>query len=187
MPDMQEETDEQLVERTQQGDAGAFGVLVERFEPKMTRYASRFLYDYEDREDAVQNVFLRAYENIQSFRTSERFSPWLYRVAHNVFINIIRKKGREKVSFVDLDTLFPAGVPDDAMSEASIVDDYPHMDAHIARLDPKYREVLVLFYFEEKGYDEIADILHIPKSTVGVRLARGRAVLKKIINESTTL
>lgn len=176
----QTETDEQVAHRVQQGERDAFGILVDRYEQKMLRYAHRFLYTYEDREDAVQEVFLRAYEHIQSFRTTERFSPWIYRIAHNIFINTIRKKGRERVSFVDLDTLFPAGVPEESTDESFAIP--PGFEQALATLDPKYREVLVLFYFEEKSYDDIADILRIPKATVGVRLARGRAGLKKLLH-----
>lgn len=167
------ETDEQIALRVQHGDREAFGTLVDRYEQKMLRYAHRFLYSYEDREDAVQEVFVRTYEHIQSFHSTERFSPWIYRIAHNVFINTIRKKGRERVSFVDLDTFFPSGIPEQTTEEPFSIP--AGLEQTLASLDPKYREVLVLFYFEEKSYDEIADILHIPKATVGVRLARGRA------------
>ncbi len=175
---MESESDELVAARVQQGDTEAFGVLVDRYEPKMSRYAQRFLSHYEDREDAVQDVFLRAYERIQSYRSTERFSPWLYRVAHNVYVNLIRSRGREKVRFVDLDTFFPAGIPDETQPDMPDVVD---MAPFIATLDPKYREAIVLFYYEEKSYEDIAAILQIPKATVGVRLARARAALKKIM------
>ena len=184
-PEHAPESDEQVAARVQAGEKDAFGILVDRYEQKITRYADRFLYDYEDRRDAVQDVFVRAYENIRSFRTSERFSPWLYRVAHNVFVNIIRKKGREKVSFVDLDTLFPAGIPDE--TDAASDDLSEEVAQHLSKLDAKYREVLVLFYFEHNTYEEIASILQIPKATVGVRLARARAALKGIISDNETV
>lgn len=173
------ESDEMVAARVQSGEREAFGILVERYEKKLTRYADRFLYDYEDRRDAVQDVFLRAYERIQSFRTSERFSPWIYRVAHNVFVNIIRKRGRERIAYIDLDTLFPGGIPDEATWQFVA----PDMERHLAKLDPKYREVVVLFYYENKSYEDISDILHIPISTVGVRLARARKALGTLIDD----
>ncbi len=177
-------TDESVALQVQQGHTELFGVLVERYEPKMTRYAQRFLRDPADREDALQEIFLRAYEHLQTFNPHARFSPWLYRVAHNVFVNSIRRRGRERISFVDLDTLFPMGVPDEAETRERITDMYPDVEQRLSHLPAKYREVLVLFYFEEKSYEEIADILHIPKATVGVRLKRARDVLKDNITNT---
>ena len=97
---MTEQTDEQIAIAVQKGDAQAFGLLVERFEPKLLRYARKFLFDYEDGKDMVQEVFIKAYGNIQSFDTSRSFSSWIYRIAHNEFINAIRKKGRSRFLFL---------------------------------------------------------------------------------------
>lgn len=182
------ETDEYVAGLVQTGDTDAFSILIERYEQKMTRYARKFLYNYNDREDAVQDVFIKAYQNIKSFRTSERFSPWIYRIAHNTFLNVVRTQSREKVSFFDTDQLFGMHLTD--TSEETLREqryDREILEHHLGQLDVKYREVLVLFYFEEKDYDEIADILHIPKSTVGVRLARARARLKSIMSTNNTL
>ena len=177
------ETDEYVAGLVQAGDTDAFGVLIARYESKMLRYAHKFLYNYHDREDAVQDVFIKAYQNIQSFRTSERFSPWIYRIAHNTFLNVVRAHSREKVSFFDTDQLFGMHIADtseEALREQRYDNDM--LEHYLGEIDVKYREVLVLFYFEEKDYEEIAEILRIPKSTVGVRLARARDRLKTIIN-----
>lgn len=104
---MTQQTDEQIAKAVQKGDSEAFGALVERYEPKLLRYAKKFLFNYEDGKDTVQEVFIKAYANIQSFDSSRSFSSWVYRIAHNEFINAIRKKGREPISFFDPDTLFP--------------------------------------------------------------------------------
>lgn len=174
-------TDEEIAALVQQGNTDAFGDLVERYEKKIMRYANKFLYVYQDREDAVQDVFVKAYQNIQSFRTSERFSPWIYRIAHNTFLNVVRKQSKEKVSLFSTDQLFGLHIADTQERERT---EQAHerevLDQCLDALDIKYREVLVLYYFEEKGYEEIADILRIPKATVGVRLARGRERMKTI-------
>ena len=88
---MTEQTDEQIAQAVQKGDSSAFGLLVERYEPKLLRYAKKFLFDYEDGKDIVQEVFIKAYSNIQSFDSGRSFSSWIYRIAHNEFINAIRK------------------------------------------------------------------------------------------------
>ncbi len=174
-------TDEVIAGHVQNGDTEAFGVLVDRYEAKIRRYARKFLYNYQDQEDAVQDVFIKAYQNIQSFRTSERFSPWIYRIAHNTFLNIIRKKSSEKVTLFDMDQLFGFSLKDtqeEALREQK--EDREILDQCLSELSLKYREILILFYFEEKTYEEISEILHIPKATVGVRLGRGRAQMKQI-------
>ena len=179
-------TDEEIASAVQDGDAAAFGQLMERYGTRMSRYARRFLFGYEDAEDQVQEVFLKAYANIRSFDASRKFSSWLYRIAHNEFINAIKKRGREPVSFLDPDTIFPHPIAKERTDdEAEARETRALLERGLSSLDPKYREPLVLFHYEEMDYREIADILHIPVATVGVRLNRGRAALKKAVGDKT--
>ena len=182
---MNEATDEEIVLQVQGGNAEPFGFLVERYEIKITRYAKKFLSNIQDIEDLVQDVFIKAYTNIQSFDASRRFSPWLYRIAHNEFVNTLKKKSRTPLSFFDFDTLFPHPFSKETADGSMIERDIKNMlDKCLNRLDQKYREPLVLYYFEEIDYKEIAEILHIPLSTVGVRLNRGKNILKSIYSET---
>lgn len=178
---MEDLTDEAITKQVQQGDTHSFGILVERYEQKLQRYAKRFLFEYEDAQDVVQDVFLKAYTNLNSFDPALKFSPWIYRIAHNEFINAIRKRGREPISFFDPDTLFPHPVAKERADTAVQDNELKAMlDTCLGQLDPKYREPLVLYYYEDMDYQAIADILHIPVSTVGVRLSRGKLGLQKI-------
>lgn len=178
----QEQPDEALAKATQEGDASAFAVLVRRYEAKMLRYANKFLPRHEDRQDAVQDVFLKAYQNMKSYDPSRPFSPWLYRVAHNTFITLLKKSGREELSSFDSDTFFAATIADEheeTVRERKEIREI--LDKSMDKIDAKYREVLVLHYFEDKSYEEIAEILQMPVATVGVRLSRGRKMLKEVI------
>ncbi len=178
---MTEQTDEQIAIAVKQGDSRAFGMLVERFEPKLLRYARKFLFDYEDGKDMVQEIFIKTYSNIQSFDTSRSFSSWIYRIAHNEFINAIRKKGREPLSFFDPDTLFPhPTAPTQADDELKKLEIKQMVEKCLEKLDPKYREPLVLYYFEDMDYKQISEIMHIPVSTAAIRLKRGKVSLQKI-------
>lgn len=178
---MPEPCDEEIAGRVQSGDVDAFAILVERYESKMLRYARKFLFGHEDAQDLVQQVFLKAYVNMKSFNTTRRFSPWLYRIAHNEFLNTIKKRGHEPILFFDPDTLFPHPI-------AKERPDREHEDQELRvileeclhELDAKYREPLILYFFEELSYQEIADIIHIPVSTVGIRLKRGKDKLRRI-------
>lgn len=172
-------TDEEIARLVQSGETESFGILIERYEAKMKRYAKRFLFGYEEAEDLAQEVFLKTYINIQSFNTSKKFSSWLYRIAHNEFINAIKKKGKEPISFFDSDVIFPHPISkentDKKITESEL---RAMLDKCLNKLKPKYREPLVLYYFEELNYKEIADVLHIPIATVGIRLRRGKKTMK---------
>jgi len=178
---MEHLNDETLARAAQGGDAEAFGALVERYQAKMTRYARRFLRTAEDAEDAVQEVFLKSFENLQSFDSERRFSPWIYRIAHNAFINALKKKGKDPLPFFDPDTLFPHPVaaerPDRDAEAKELREAFERI---FERLDVKYREPLYLYYFEALSYQEIADVLKIPLSTVGVRIMRGKESMKTL-------
>ncbi len=179
MQDNIAQTDENIASLVQMGDIDAFGILINRYQGKIMRYGNKFLSRYEDRQDSVQDVFLRAYENIQSFNTKQRFSPWIYRIAHNIFVNVIKKHGREKLSFFEPDSFFAKSLPDDSKDQYEFSQLGNDMDKALSLLSPKYREPIVLYYFEQKDYKEIAEILHISISTVGVRISRAKKQLKK--------
>ncbi len=179
-------SDEEIAARVQRGDVAAFGMLVERYEEKMMRYGRRFLFGADDMKDLVQDVFLKAYVNIQSFDPARRFSPWIYRIAHNEFVNALKKKsGKELLfSFFDFDTLFPhLAAEETADHEINNKELRKILDQCLDKLDSKHREPLILYYYEDMDYKAIADVLQIPISTVGVRLRRGKEMLKKVAKQ----
>lgn len=182
VPTTPEFTDEQLVERVLSGSTELFAELVRRYEQKLLRYGRRFLSGREDIEDMVQEVFLKAYQNLRSFDRNRRFSPWIYRIAHNAFVNEMRRATRHPVVTFDADILLPNRVQDSPEDEHDRAAMREVMRGFLGQLDAKYREPLVLYYFEEMSYAMISDILHLPVSTVGVRINRGRTALKRLLN-----
>ncbi|MFH1451164.1 MAG: sigma-70 family RNA polymerase sigma factor [bacterium] len=176
-----EQTDEEIVKRVQMGEIDTFSFLVSRYEERMMRYARKFLLGYEEAQDSVQNVFIKAYRNINGFDIKRKFSSWLYRIAHNEFINVLKKKKEIPILGLDIGAIFPASDRYNAFKEVERKETKAMLEGHLNRLDPKYREVLVLFYFEDLDYKEISEVMHIPVSTVGVRLKRGKEIIKKVI------
>lgn len=177
---MAELTDEEIARRVQGGETFWFSLLIERYEDKLSRYAKKFLFDHDDREDLVQEAFVKAFVNLKSFDPKRRFSPWMYRIAHNEFLNALKKKRAAPLSLFDSDTLFPQETEEgEAGSREELL---PLLEEALHKIDAKYREPLVLYYYEELDYKEIADVLRIPVSTVGVRMKRGREALKKLID-----
>src|SRR4051812_39173558 len=104
---MIEPSDEQIVAQIQNGKSDLFGIIVERYEARFKRYATKFIKSHFDSEDVIQEVFIKAYRNIQSFDASRKFSSWIYRIAHNEFINFIKKRRIETVPLFDTDVIIP--------------------------------------------------------------------------------
>jgi RNA polymerase sigma-70 factor (ECF subfamily) len=177
------ENDEKIAFLVQSGQIEFFGILIKRYEDKIERYSRKFLSDKEDINDVVQNVFLKAYENIQSFDIKRKFSSWLYRIAHNELVNVLKKKKKSPLLFFDLDVFFPQKFHTDSSVEREIDRQKAKeiIDKCLDKLAIKYREPIILFYFEELSYKEIADIMKIPISTVGIRIKRAKDIMKKIL------
>lgn len=175
------DSDEILARRVQKGDSELFGVLMQRYQEKLKRYGSRFLTDRDDIEGIVQDVFVKAYRNIQSFDAKLRFSPWIYRIAHNTFANALRSRSVRPTLLPDFDELVSHVMASEKTdSEAEHADMVRMVGEGLSRLKPAHREILVLYYMEELSYKEISDVLRIPTATVGVRLSRAKQELKKV-------
>lgn len=178
MKEFDQKSDEELASMVQQNKLDAFEILVQRYEKKLFRYAKKFIFNYQNIEDAVQGAFIKAYENIQSFNTSKKFSSWIYRIAHNHFINMIKKK--KPFLFFDPDVIFTFSFKNNVEKEVIKAEEKEEIEKCLNQLNVKYREVIFFYYFEDKSYEEISEILTIPVSTVGVRLGRARKKIKDI-------
>jgi RNA polymerase sigma-70 factor (ECF subfamily) len=176
---MQNKADEEITAMVQSGDLESFSFLVGRYENKIKRYARKFISNTEDINDITQEIFIKTYINIKSFDVDKKFSSWIYRIAHNELINALKKRDRNPLLFFDADTLFPHPISKEETDKKTIRDEIKKsINKCLDQIPPKYREPLVLFYMEELDYGEIADIMRVPVSTVGVRLKRGRRMLK---------
>ncbi len=172
-------SDEELAKLVQKGETDKFGVLMERYQAKLFRYGRKFLYDSDNIEDVVQEVFIKTYQNINSFDTSQRFSPWIYRIAHNTYVNAIKKSSIGPTYLVDFDALVSHTVVDDPIVREKEQKEMKEVvDRGLSLIEPKYREILVLYFIEELSYKEISDILRIPIGTVGVRIMRAKEILR---------
>lgn len=176
------ESDEEIARLVQSGDVEAFGELVGHYEQKLKRYGRKFLSsDRQAVEDAVQEAFLKAYQNILGFDSSRKFSTWLYRIAHNEFINLLKKKRGGIFLFFDADVIFSHPIAKekaDRVAQDRLT--IQMVERCLDGLPFRYREILILYYLEEQSYEEIANILHIPVSTVGVRLKRGKEAARRL-------
>jgi len=183
--DESQKTDEEIVSLIQSGKVGLFAILINRYEIRIGRYARKFIFNNEDVKDVLQDIFIKAYTNIQSFDTKRKFSSWFYRIAHNELVNALKKKKRQTLSFFDLDTFFPYDFSNNNIFDQKI--DKQNVEKIIDRcldqLKPKYREPIILYYLEDLTYKEIADVMQIPISTVGIRIKRAKEIIKSILKK----
>jgi len=171
---MSEDDDAAAVRECLAGNGQAFARLVERYERPVYNVALRMLRNPEDARDASQNAFLKAYQGLAQYDPQYRFYSWLYRIAINESLNLLRLRRREAGP---VDEQQPSEGPGPAESLAQDVTQREVADA-IDRLKPDYRAVIVLKYVAERSYEEIAEILGIEVKTVRSRLFTARQLMK---------
>ena len=183
------QTDQELDAATLK-DRNAFAILVSRYEAPLYRYIVRLgAADVEATKDILQEVFIKAYINLNDYDPSLSFSAWLYRIAHNETINQYRKQQNrprhvEKEEDLELFERIADDLDIEAQSDAVL--QRKAIQKVLNALEERYRDVLILRFFEEKTYDEISDILQIPMGTVATYLRRAKAKLKDILKRSNT-
>ncbi len=171
-------SDEDLVIAIRLNEKEWYGEIIRRYETKLTHYLRKFIRDQDELEDVLQEVFIKAYRNLFDFNSDRKFSPWIYRIAHNQALNQIKKYSKESFSIDEKEW----EIIDEKMDLKREVDQSiakAQIEKGMSLLKAKYREPLVLFFFEEKSYDEIADIIKVPISTVGTLISRGKNQLKE--------
>lgn len=181
-----EPTDEAVVAQTLK-EPNSFGVIIERYESKLKRYIMRLgVHNHDDQLDVLQEIFIKAYKNLNSFDTSLTFSSWIYRIAHNEAISWYRKKNVRPEGHLIADGDDVLGLISSKEDAAEIAFDKNINAAELLKaleeIELKYREVLILRYFEHKEYEEISDILKIPSGSVGTLIYRGKKQLYNALN-----
>jgi RNA polymerase sigma-70 factor (ECF subfamily) len=173
--------DEAIVAHVRAKDQELYEVLVERYQAPLLRYVTSIIGDETLAADVVQEAFIKAFLNLNSFNTKLKFSSWLYRIAHNETVNYIKKHHREFM----IDEVWWEAQPAPNLGLGKQLDQKllrAKMAQLLGELPLKYREPLILYYFEDKSYAEISDVLRIPVPTVGTRINRAKASLKGILD-----
>lgn len=173
-------SDARLVEETRHGNRNAFGELVQRYEHRLVRVILRFIRNVDTAEELAQETFLRAYERLDQFDPSRRFSPWLFRIGVNLTLDYQRKRRRRRWT-----QLFTDRSPDRWLEPVQ-ADPRPEQDLQqevrtaIEQIPEKYRTVLILREMENFSTSEIAAILNRKEATIRWRLAEARNRFQEI-------
>ncbi len=184
MTDIVYKTDEELSVLLMASDYSAMAVLIDRYQAPLSRYLRRIgVYKEEDIKDLLQDIFIKIYKNINSFNKDLSFSSWVYRISHNEAISFFRKnKARPEGNMIDDSEEMLFMIEDDSINLAEEIDQGLNgklLKEAMLELDQKYRDVLVLRYFEDRDYENISDILQIPKGSVATLIHRAKNQLKE--------
>lgn len=187
-----EETEKELISRLKAGDMDAFEPLILPYQQKVYNIAFGILGNAEDADDAAQEAFLKVFRYIKSFNEQSQFYTWLYRIVHNVCLDMIRKRTKNPFGFLnkhwqndegdemEVQLEDPSPLPDENFMREETQSE---VRAAISKLKENYRTVIVLRDIEGLSYEEIAKILEISEGTVKSRINRARLSLKSILIE----
>ena len=181
--------EQHLLEQAQRGDQAAFGELVQLYEKKVYALTLRMCKNPDDAAEAAQEAFLAAWQGLKFFRGESSFSTWLYRLASNASVDLLRREQRHRgaagPSLNDEETY--ADVPSDAPDPQTLAERSElrqQIEAGLRAMTPEHREVLILREMHQLSYDEIARVLSLDTGTVKSRISRARKQLRNFLLRS---
>ncbi len=170
--------DQEIIQSILSGDQNAYALLVRKYQNRIYSHCVSMLSDFSLAQDAVQEVFIKAYQSLNKFRAQSTFYTWLYRIASNHCLDILRKKSRNKSESWEsllekkgekIHELLTAEKPEKSRSERREL-----IESVLAQLNPDYRVILVLREIDGLSYDEISQTLNCSLDAVKARLKRAR-------------
>lgn len=164
----------QLIERSLKKDARAYGELVERYKKAIYYHCFSVVHDEATAEDIAQETFIAAYYKLNTFDISRKFSTWLFKIATNKALDHLKSIKRvQPLSDDDAAKLVSSFITPDTSAE--------HEELHrvVANLEPKYRTVVSLYYWQGLSYAEIAEIMGKPEGSVKVWMLRAKEEIRK--------
>ena len=186
-----QEVSEDIISRCQNGNVAAFAQLVERYERPLFAYVYRLgcaTVDLEP-EDIVQEIFLKVYQDIHNFKQlpGACFSTWIFTIARNHCIDLMRKKKKD-AHRKEPENKTMTDLPDQKLADAQQTilqkENAKHISIAVEKLLEPFRTALILRYYEDMGYAEIAQILHCSEGTAKSRVARAKHMLNGLLKRT---
>ena len=178
---MDNDPDVALVERCRNGDWAAFTELVVRYQRPIYNAAFWILRKPEDANDITQVVFLKVAERLDEYDPRFKFFSWIYRIAVNESLNLLRRNGREEALDDEID--LPGSESADPERQASAAEVARRIRGALMKMTPNDRVVLTLRHFSECSYEEIGQILDLDQKTVKSRLFEARQRLRDLLSD----
>lgn len=189
------ENERVLLEKARNGDVEAFERLIEGYQKRVYNIALRMIGNPEDANDLAQEVFIRIFKSIGSFKEQSAFSTWIYRITTNVCLDELRRRKNRNVISLDEEVQV-----DDGGMQRQIASDKPQPDqlleqaemkrmvlAAINTLKDEHKTAIILRDIQGFSYEEIANIVKCPEGTVKSRINRARQALKEILEKKAEL
>ena len=188
--------DHSLVQRARSGDERAFRTLVERYQKKVYAVAFGMVKDREEALDVVQEAFVKVHKSLDTFKADATFYTWLYRITVNVCIDVIRRRGAMRAEAVEFDERIGHDLAEANLGAVSSqLGSNPEksvlrrelgekIQEALEQIPEKHRAILLLRELDGLSYEELAQVLEIPKGTVMSRLFHARAKVQKLLSES---
>jgi RNA polymerase sigma-70 factor, ECF subfamily len=182
-------SDQAIVERVRQGDAEAFGLLVQKYQDRIYSTILNYVRNVEEAADLAQETFVKGYSGLSKFNGKSAFYTWLYRIAVNTAIDHLRKRPSVRVDSLQDDrfreTGFEpaAGKSSDPQHALATEEERRFLREAISSLSDKLRTALILHDVEGLSQEEIADVLKCPIGTVKSRVSRARCEVRALLAE----
>ncbi len=178
------QTDDAVIVKILEWKQEYFSELVERYADKLGKYIFTLVnYNKQLSNDCLQEVFLKVWEKLPQYQIGTNFNAWIYRLTHNTVINVLQQAKIKDQHYAD-----------DELNEILLADTEDMLDIAdenfrkalvkkmLTSIDEKYKAIILLYYYEEKSYEEIAEILKISVNTVGTQLSRAKKQIQKQLN-----
>jgi RNA polymerase sigma-70 factor (ECF subfamily) len=183
--------DQQLVSRTQEGDASAFDQLVVKYTPRLYGLVYNMTSNHEDTNDLLQDIFAKAYKAIRGFRGKSSFYTWIHSIAVNMTLNFLKKRGRRfQLSLDDVDSsiqsdkeFLEATASTSPVREADLSELQKRLNEAMMKLSDEHRAVVTMFHIQGMPHAEISKILRVSEGTVRSRLFYANRQLQNYLDE----
>jgi RNA polymerase sigma-70 factor (ECF subfamily) len=176
-------SDTYYIERTQAGDTASFACLIDKYSRQVHSLIFKLIRNREDTEELTQDVFMKVFRNLASFKGDSSFSTWIYKIAYNTAISETRKR---KLEFLAIEEAQIENVSEEQMARAmggcDESEQVKRLETALTLLPPDERAIILLFYMEEKSVEEVARITGMTQSNVKTRLHRIRKKLFVLLN-----
>ena len=179
---MEQEQDIICIKKVLDGDRNAFAYLVDKYKTMVFTLALQITKNREEAEEIAQDTFIKAFQSLKGFQGKAKFSSWLYRIVYNTAISHIRKKEKGKISLDETDIPGSLYIESVKNHESLSADERKkYLEIALDSLDQDDRMFVVLYYYEERELDEIAQIAGLTKTNTKVRLFRARKKMLMVL------
>lgn len=185
---MENKTDTIYIDRVINGDTGAFAYLVEKYQNMVYTLAHKILGNKEDAEDAAQETFVKCYRALKTYNSQASFSTWLYKIAYNHAIDILKKNTRKRNIVEWKSDLETKRIPHHSFDEKIDLKEIQLLlKETIHRLSPDDQVIVTLYYYEDLPLKEIAEIIGIRENNVKIKLYRIRSKLQELLKSKNEI